>query len=217
MYHPEWTEKLALIKKPSVIGVSFMGDLFHDNLSGAPCYEVIDAARSHKQHAFILLTKRYRNMRVIAENAVDHFGEWFPNIWWGMSAWGQCSYDLAVRAIDAMPKEINTWLSIEPMIGPIEPHHWLAGANINQVIVGGESGNRARPMPLEWARTIRDACTDSGTPFYFKQFSNKDRPHSTWSDPRAVEINGLPVLDGRIHNELAWRLEKKVKEEKENA
>ena len=205
-YHPNWTEKLAQIKKPSTVFVAPLGDLFHNDFYGdvspvIPCAETIWAITKNMKHQYLLLTKRYGRMAESAKAITHLYRENLPNIWWGMSVWGQKSYDLAIASMRNMPRETKLWLSIEPMITPIVSFDYLPC--ISQVIVGGESGAGARSMPLDWVRTIRNACAESGTPFYFKQYS---RNQDLLLDHMPVNNDdGLPYLDGRTHAELAWR------------
>jgi protein gp37 len=79
------------------------------------------------------------------------------------------------------------YLSIEPLLGPL---HTLPLRDIDWVIVGGESGPKAREMKAEWVRPIRDKCLSEGIPFFFKQ----------WGGTRRAKTG--KVLDGRIWNEL---------------
>lgn len=223
MHHFGYREKIYKLKKPTVIGVAFMGDLFHDDAKPSAARDVIDCARQIKQHKYILPTKRYKNMRTMANSSADYYGEWFPNIWWGMSVWDQESFDRAMDEMNQMPREINKWLSIEPLLGPIDikpdqlgvckgcdsPYHKPEYRRHcccpecshsvpppAQIIVGGESGSGARPMNPDWVRSIRDACAEAGIPFYFKQWSGNNR---------GLILRGLPVLDGKVYDDLAWR------------
>jgi protein gp37 len=199
MYHPNWTDKLAAIKKPSVIFVAPLGDLFHNDIGFNPLTSVFVMAQRCPQHTFLILTKRYSRMSYWTRNHPAVVGE-VKNIWWGASVWNQESYGSAMIDLHAMPTGTNKWLSIEPLINPIvQPHHIK---EFQQVIVGGESGAGARPMPLEWVRTIRDACADTKVPFYFKQYSSADK---VYHDKDFIFGHWLPLLGGKSHWQLAWR------------
>ena len=79
------------------------------------------------------------------------------------------------------------FLSLEPLLGPID-HLDLRG--INWVIVGGESGPRARPMSVDWVRSFRDQCLEAGVPFFFKQWGGRNKKKAG------------RVLDGRTWDEM---------------
>ncbi len=122
-----------------------------------------------------------------------------PNVWLGVSVEDQQSADLRIPALLETPAAVH-WLSCEPLLGPIElPRFVVAGAddcpcedgrdcppNIDWVVVGGESGNRARPMHPDWARALRDQCAEGGIPFLFKQ----------WGDHLPVPIVDRPGMVG---------------------
>ncbi len=112
------------------------------------------------------------------------------------------------------------FISLEPMIGSVDlvrsgaidechANHGDIGeswseSNIHGVILGGESGPKARPLDPAWVRLVRDQCADACVPFMFKQFSScKDMVLGKWYGK-----DGFPELDGRTHTELAWGVRK---------
>lgn len=105
-------------------------------------------------------------------------GRWpLPNVWLGVSAEDQDAYDERVELLRQTPAAVR-WVSIEPMIGPIDARftnglvHGCDAADyrLDWVVVGGESGPKARPMHPQWARDLRDQCASAGVPFLFKQW-----------------------------------------------
>ena len=106
-----------------------------------------------------------------------------PNVWLGVSAEDQATADERIPDLLATPAAIR-YVSAEPLLGPIdfcatsatmpaENHPWLNGPilqGIDQIIVGGESGDKARPMHPDWARSIRDQCAAADVAFFFKQW-----------------------------------------------
>ncbi len=152
-------------KRSKKIFVCSMGDLFHDNVS----YEFIDQIFlkmiKNPQHIFQILTKRPENTYKYQE--ATGF-DWPENVWFGVTAENQEQYDKRVYELASINTKIK-FVSIEPILGPIH----LYGRVAEWVIVGGETGQRARPMNPDWARNIRDQCIEHNIPFFFKQMSKK--------------------------------------------
>jgi protein gp37 len=145
------------LKKPSVIFVNSMSDLYHERVPDEYLARVFGVMNRTPQHTYQLLTKR-------PERAAEWAGPWTPNIWQGTSVEDERVIDRidALRQCGAAIK----FLSVEPLLGPM-PDLDLTG--IDWVIVGGESGPGYRPMDHAWAREIRDACVAQGAAFFFKQ------------------------------------------------
>ncbi|MCH8044380.1 MAG: phage Gp37/Gp68 family protein [Planctomycetes bacterium] len=157
---PDVVELPLRWKKPRVIFVNSMSDLFHEDVPVAfvqKCFEVMVTA---SQHTFQVLTKRPE--RVIELQASL---PWPDNVWMGTSV-ENADYSWRAKLIATTPAAVR-FLSVEPLLGPIRR---LPLRGINWVIVGGESGPSARPMSAEWVRDIRGQCSDAGIPFFFKQW-----------------------------------------------
>jgi protein gp37 len=154
-------------KKPRVIFVNSMSDLFHVDVPIAyiqQCFAVMSEA-SH--HTFQILTKRADRVAELSAKL-----PWPENVWMGTSV-ESVEYLDRVRALQAVPAHIR-FLSVEPLLGPIAR---LPLKNVQWVIVGGESGPGARPMLERWVTQIRDQCVAKSVPFFFKQWGgvNKKR------------------------------------------
>lgn len=160
-------------------------------------------------------------------------GIWpLSNVWHGVTAENQQTTDERIPHLLRVPGK--RFLSIEPMLGPVDlmnlsPDGWWprwVARNIHQILLGGESGKNARPMHRGWAYSVRDQCAAAGVPFYFKQwgeFVNKaEIEDRDWdrNGKKAVFVNDDPMeiawrlgkkkagrlLDGRLHDDLAWTL-----------
>jgi protein gp37 len=154
---------------------------------------------------FLLLTKRPQNilgmvpatwlMRGAPANVVFGASAGTPDDLCGRLGW----------LIEAGARlRARTFVSLEPLIEPIEPEElaWTEdadGIEVGSVIVGGESGPNARPMRAKWVRAIRDACIDEGVKFFFKQWGEHDATCQRVGKKRAGR-----ELDGRTWDELAW-------------
>jgi len=120
--------------------------------------------------------------------------EWpFRNVWLGVSVENESA------AVERIPPLLQTpaarrFVSVEPLLGPVDLSPWLAGGeSMQMVIVGGESGPRARPMHPEWARLLRDQCASARVPFFFKQWGE-------WAECKRFDApaESVVLLDGRV-------------------
>ncbi len=152
-----------------------------------------------------------------------------PNVWLGVSTEDQKRADLRIPALLDTPAAVR-FISAEPLLGPINLTHMdidrgdfyqinaLTGRNtdmgrpcpdvaqLDWVIVGGESGPGARPMHPDWARSLRDQCTDAGIPFLFKQWGEyAPGLHDTGTRTGTVGHGFFsgPVVAGRFTGEYA--------------
>jgi protein gp37 len=145
--------------------VNSMSDLFHKDVPLDYIRRVFDVMKRAHWHRFQVLTKRAERLAELSPEL-----EWAPNIWMGVSVEtdkyrGRID---ELRSTDARTK----LLSLEPVLGPL-PGLDLRG--IDWVIVGGESGPRARPMDPDWVTDIRDQCSRAKVPFFFKQWGGTNK------------------------------------------
>lgn len=180
---PERIEHPLRWRRPRMIFVNSMSDLFHKLVPTEFVDQVFDTMERADWHIFQVLTKRssrmrnYVRQRYGASSAPAH-------IWLGVSIEDDVRRS-RVRHLLETPVPIR-FLSIEPLLGPIGS---LPLEGIGWVIVGGESGPGARPMKPEWVRAVRDQCVAVSVPFFFKQWGGH-HPKS-----------GGRELDGRQWNE----------------
>ena len=186
-----WPARLRqplLWKKPSMIFVNSMSDLFHKGIDRTFIDRVFDAMEGADWHVYQVLTKRSSLMRNYIRNRYN--GDQVPaHIWLGVSV-----EDAAHTGRIEHLKQINStalFISFEPLLGPIGDAD-LRG--IAWAIVGGESGPRARPMEIGWARQLREICARDNTAFFFKQWGGA-RPKS-----------GGRLLDGEEWNGFPWQI-----------
>jgi protein gp37 len=174
---PRWENKIRVVpellnaplkwRKPQLIFVNSMSDLFHADVEESFIGQVFDVMKVAHWHQFQILTKRSERLLELSPDI-----EWPDNVWMGVSVENQdytCRID-HLRETDAQIK----FLSLEPLLGPL-PN--LNLTDIDWAIVGGESGPGARPMREEWVIQIRDQCQVAEVPFFFKQWGgvNKKR------------------------------------------
>jgi len=206
------------VKKPSRIGVQFMGDLFIDQPPPEGSWPVVDriltVCRACRQHTFLLLTKRieaacfYFDSPIYAGGGHRRSSFLKDHIWMGVSAENQPCADKRVLVLLEVPAFLR-WVSFEPMLGPVDIKKYLDIAHaddidgldyhdefgpwrdgINWVVAGCESGSGRRPSRVEWFRDLKDQCVAKGVPFFLKQ----------------MEIDGkvvkMPELDGQVWDQM---------------
>jgi protein gp37 len=148
-------------RKPTLYFVNSMSDLFHEAVPDAFVDRALGTIRAAHWHSFQLLTKRAERLRTFfARRAVPE------NLWLGVSVEDRRHGLPRVEALRDLPARIR-FLSIEPLLedlGAID----LRG--IHWVIVGGESGPRARPMSGAWVESIQRQCARQQVRFFFKQW-----------------------------------------------
>jgi protein gp37 len=158
--HPQSLEIPLGWKKPQMIFVNSMSDLFHKDVPVDFIQQVFDVMRRADWHRFQVLTKRSERLLEL-----DSQIEWPSNVWMGVSVENQ-DYKYRIDLLRQTRAKIK-FLSLEPLLGPL---HGLNLKGINWVIVGGESGPGARPVLEEWVIDIRDQCKARRVPFFFKQW-----------------------------------------------
>lgn len=158
--HPEALEKPVSWKKPKVIFVNSMSDLFHRNVPLSFIKQVFAVMQASPQHQFQILTKRAERLVELDDQL-----QWGDNVWMGVSV-ESSEYMFRIDHLKKTAAKIK-FISLEPLLGPL-PHLDLEG--IDWVIVGGESGPYSRPMRPQWVRQIRAQCVAAKVPFFFKQW-----------------------------------------------
>lgn len=151
-------------KKPRKIFVCSMSDLFHERIPIGYLKQVFSTMCNASRHTFQVLTKRSDRLLEVSSEL-----PWTDNIWVGVSV-ESAEYTYRIKHLQKVPSRVR-FISFEPLIGPIIN---LPLAGIDWVIVGGESGSKARPMDLEWARKIRLRCEKQKIPFFLKQLGGKN-------------------------------------------
>ena len=173
-------------KKPQMIFVNSMSDLFHEDVPTEFINKVFDTMNGAWWHKFQILTKRSWRLRDLNRQLA-----WGDNIWVGVSIENKRH----IHRIDDL-RQVRAkirFLSLEPLLGPI-PELDLRG--IDWVIVGGESGPGARPLEEVWVKAIRDLCIEQDIPFFFKQ----------WGGPRK-KVSGRH-LEGRTWSQMPTEVDR---------
>ena len=179
---PERLEQPLDWRQPRLIFVNSMSDLFHKDIPLPFIRKVFKVMRKAHWHTFQILTKRSHRMLELAPHL-----RWPDNVWMGVSVENE-RWTARVDDLRRVPAKVR-FLSCEPLLGPFD----LDLKGIRWVIVGGESGARARPIDPQWVRQIRQQCEEAGVPFFFKQWGAFNEAGAKVGKGRAGRI-----LDGRL-------------------
>jgi protein gp37 len=174
--------------RANMVFVNSMSDLFHEDV---PLDYILRVARVMVQanwHTYQVLTKRADRMHELLRGPLD-FAAREPHIWWGVSVENRQHGLPRLELLRAAPAQVR-FLSVEPLL---EDLGQLELPGIHWMIVGGESGQGARPLEAAWVQSMRDQCRAAGVPFFFKQ----------WGGVRKGKAGRL--LDGITHDEVPAR------------
>jgi protein gp37 len=163
--HYENIEDPLFMKKPQTIFVCSMSDIFHKDVPDEFILKLFEVMNKAHWHTFQVLTKRAERIKELNDSIT-----WTKNIWLGTTVESQ----KVIHRIDYLRESgaYIKFLSIEPLLTPIND---LKLKNIDWVIVGGESGAKARPMLKEWVIDIKNQCKAQDVPFFFKQWGAKNK------------------------------------------
>lgn len=203
--NPVWTGKIAKApdhiftaptkwKKPSLVFVNSMSDLFHEDVPDAFIDRVFAVMALSPRHTFQILTKRAERMRDYVSTLADEALKWerlgdaaapyvgnaayasagecawpLPNVWLGVSVEDQARADERIPVLLDTPAAVR-FISAEPLLGPLDLTGYSA---LDQIIVGGESGPGRRPVNLRWLWSIREQCKAAGVPLFVKQIDKR--------------------------------------------
>jgi len=178
-----WPERLELPltwRRPKLVFVNSMSDLFHEGIPFEHIAAVFDVMERADRHVFQILTKRHERLAQLAPQL-----PWPENVWVGVSIENRRFVHHAdyLREVDAAVR----FISAEPLLGPLEG---LDLTGINWLIASGESGPGHRRADAVWVRELRDRCISEHVAFFFKQWGGRS--------PKT----GGRELDGRTWDEM---------------
>ena len=195
-----WNDPLKWNRKAAAVGVrervfsGSMCDIFEDrrdlDVHRERLWRLVESTESLD---WLLLTKRPEN--VMSMTPWRH--AWPANVWLGTTVEDQKRADQRLPHLLKHPAVVR-FLSVEPLLGPVDLRPWLP--QLQWIILGGESGPKARPMAIEWARAVRDQCSEFGVPLIFKQWGNH-APDATGEQLVKLRHKHERVLDGRTWDE----------------
>ena len=185
MLRPERLDQPRGWRRPRMIFVNSMSDLFHKDVPSSFVDQVFETMEATPQHTYQLLTKRSSRLRSYLRQRYG-VGLAPAHIWCGVSVEDRQTAN-RIRHLREAPARIR-FLSIEPLLGPLDAVD-LHG--MDWVIVGGESGPRARPLEADWVRSLRDQAQEQRVAFFFKQWGGA-RPKSGGRDLDGREWNEFP-------------------------
>ena len=179
--------------KPRHVFVNSMSDVFHPHVPFDYVTDIFDVMReaTRRGHIFQVLTKRPgRAVAWWEQNRSRYGNSWPAGVWIGTSVESQ-KYAPRITVLSRIPAPVR-FVSAEPLLGAVDLSQWLANGDLHWVIVGGESGHAARPMHLDWARTLRDQTLDADAAFFLKQLGGK----------RGKRSGSQALLDGQTWTQM---------------
>jgi protein gp37 len=177
---PERLDQPLKWKRPRMIFVNSMSDLFHERIPVSFIEQVFDVMAEAEQHTFQILTKRHERLSELAPEL-----DWPANVWMGVSIENR-RFVKRADYLRVVPAAIR-FISAEPLLGPLEG---LDLDGIQWLIAGGESGPGHRPVKEEWILELRDRCQAEGVAFFFKQWGGQ------------TSKSGGRTLDGRTWDQM---------------
>ncbi len=179
-FHPDRLDEPLKVKKPSRIGVSFMGDLFHEDVPDAFIRRVMKVTAEAAQHRYLILTKRASRMRRYF-NAFGFPGYVEKNLEFGVTV-ENADYLWRVEELSQTLAAVR-FVSLEPLLAPVNIAPFLACGlcqveGLNWVIIGCEKGVGRRRCELDWIRDIIVQCKTAGVPCFVKQIEIDGRVSS---------------------------------------
>ena len=183
--HPDRLDAPGKWRSPRLIFVNSMSDLFHEEVEFEFIRQVFDRMATYSQHTYQVLTKRPERMMEYVQWSGNK--RWPDHVWAGVSVENQYWADRRIPVLRQVPCAIR-FLSCEPLLKPLD----LDLDGINWVIVGGESGHRARKMEESWAIDIRDQCQRAGVAFFFKQWGGRT-PKAGGRELEGRHFDAMPI------------------------
>lgn len=200
---PDRLEDPLRWKKPRMVFVNSMSDLFGEGVSFEYITMVFDVMAACQRHTFQVLTKRPERILAYFEHVAKNplcmpeaATQWpLPNVWLGVSVENN-DYVSRIEKLVKAPAAVR-FLSLEPLLGPIDARPHLPpfhGADpfkryippdVDWVIVGGESGPNARPCGLRWIADIVVQCKAAGVPCFVKQLGS-----NAWDGGKRLKLSG---------------------------
>lgn len=189
-------------REPRLIFVNSMSDIGHGSLLSEDVFRIVDTMAAEPRHTFQVLSKRAGRLRWIIDE-VDTADA--PHIWWGVSVENQKHTERLTDLLSARRAETHgiphvRWVSVEPMLGPLDLSPWLRRRDdgrpgLSWVVCGGESGSSSRPFDLQWARDLRDQCKAAKVPFFMKQLSEAVKGFKKFETfPEDLQVREWPAL-----------------------
>ena len=181
-----WNSCVRFMKSGSRIFVGSMTDLFHENVRNKDLLHLWELMEGWPECNFCVLTKRPERMRyfVLVYTPAEYH---LSNVWLGVTVCNQDEADAKIPHLLQTPAA-KRFVSIEPMLGPVDlgnflktpwmpdrvvkpysvPVEYIDARGVDWVILGCETGSKARPVHPDWVCSVRDQCQGAGIPFFFK-------------------------------------------------
>lgn len=183
-FHPQRLCQPLEWKNPLMVFLCSMSDFFHRDVPDDYIFQILDIIKKCPQHTFQILTKRSHRMVQISKK----IKLWPSNVWLGVTVEAK-KYKKRIDHLKLVNSSVR-FLSCEPLLenlGELDLH------GVDWVIVGGESGPKARPMRSEWAIDIRDQCLAERISYFFKQWGGVNKK-AAGRELEGKEWNQMPKI-----------------------
>jgi protein gp37 len=205
-----WNAAAAAAGERRRVFCSSLADVFDNHVPEEWRADLFALIHATPNLDWLLLTKRIGNAWPMiakgccgtSERTRDPIAAWpWPNVWLGATIVNQEEADRDIPKLLATPARVR-FLSMEPLLGPVDLRPWIGAGwagpggawcqGVHWVIVGGESGPKARPIHPDWASSLRDQCAGAGVPFLFKQWGE-------WAPRAGTAWDEWVMADGSRH------------------
>ena len=159
-FFPDRLHEPSRRKKPAVIGVGFMSDLWHPRVPSSVRMKILGEIASCPHHRFVVTTKRSSEIGLNADEVIP------ANLLVGVSVSGGPDLWRVDELCENTRDTVLRWISLEPQVNDVVA---LNLTGIDWVVQGCESGPGRRPFDIQWAQSVRDQCVRSGVWYYLKQ------------------------------------------------
>lgn len=204
----QWNANAKASGQRAKVFCASLSDVFEDHPDWTdPRRDLFQLIERTPHLDWLLLTKRPENIERLIVRATGRY-DWawlanYPNVWIGTSVEDQDAADKRIPELLKVPAKVR-FLSCEPLLSDVMLRRWVppskegwAPSPIHWVIVGGESGQKARPMQIEWARSLRDQCQAAGVAYFCKQLGGiSDKRHDLADFPEDLRIREFPRPEG---------------------
>lgn len=199
--HPDRLEQIDKLRKPRMIFVNSMSDLFHPKVPFEFVDKIINVIFRNQKHIFQVLTKQPQRMKNFFSGGYNMVRT--PNLWLGVSTENQATADERIPILLETPARVR-WISAEPLLGPIDLNklellidkkrfYYTMAQYLDWVVVGCESGPKRRECKIEWVEDIVDQCKEANVPVFVKQLQIDGKVLKNIEDfPKHLQIREYP-------------------------
>jgi protein gp37 len=178
------------VQKPSRVFVCSMGDMFGPEVQPDWIDDTLSGMTAADQHRFLVLTKRPQRIEQAIYEGEDRYlgGAAMPNLWLGTSVTNQDDAMVRIPALLETTRHGGRFVSVEPMLGPVDLRHWLGAGRLDWVVVGAQTGPGAERLDIRLVANLARQCCEAGVPLFVKG----NVPIVETRTPQQAEMHRIP-------------------------